>query len=238
VFALDVALIRAVDALDTYMMRSHRRPCALNNALFAARMDATGQSVAKRLEVFSEFLPVLSGEQLPFLKLAIDWRNRRVHSLAVESLQRSDEATLLASAQKIEADHKGLSIKELLGRFKTGSAPAFKDAASIISLVHRVVQHFDARLLSGLDIERYVRESLRVSLAEATTSKSKGALKRACVKIWGDPRKKRAKVLRALRWIGVHGASTIEGRQVPDDMVDEIAAMSAEEAWSFLGQTE
>jgi len=147
VFALDMALIRAVDALDTYMMRSRRRPCALKNDMFAARMDATGQSVARRLDVFSEFLPVLSVEQPPFLKLAIDWRNRRVHSLAVESLQRSDEATLLANAQTIEAEHKGLIIKELLGRFKTGSAPTFKDAASIISLVHRVVQHFDTQLL-------------------------------------------------------------------------------------------
>ena len=91
---------------------------------------------------------------------------------------------------------------------------------------------------SELDIERYVRESLRVSLVEATNSKSKGALKRACAKTWGDPQKRRAKILRALRWIGVHEASEIEGRQVPEDLVDEIAAMTADEAWSFLAEAE
>lgn len=147
-FALDLALIRAIDALDVYMMLSRRKPCALTGQNFVQCMDQTGQKISKRLDVFTKFLPSLAPEQLVFLKRAIDWRNRRVHSLADETLRKSSEVELLSHAESLRAEHRGLDVKELLTRYKAGKSPSFKDSASVIQLSHNAVAHFDTHTYS------------------------------------------------------------------------------------------
>lgn len=231
-FVLDLALIRAIDALDLYMMLSRRKPCALTSHEFMQCMDRTGQKISKRLDVFTKFLPPLAQEQFAFLKLAIDWRNRLVHSLAGENLENSYEEVFLSRAESLRTEHSGLDVNELLTRYKARESPSFKDAASVIRLSHNAVSHFDAHLLSGLDIERYVREAIRIELTDS--SNTDAGLKRACTKIWGNPDKRRAKAIRALRFVGVHQTSEIKARQVPDAFVDSILAMTPEEAHTFL----
>ena len=233
-FVLDLALIRAVDALDTYMMQSRRRPYAITSQEFARRMDGTGQKISKRLEVFCEFLPPLPSEKVAFLKLAIDWRNRRVHSLADEMLENSSEEELLQHAESLKAEHSGLNIQELLKHYKAAEPPSFKEAASIIRLTHSAVAHFDAELLLKLDIEQYARNALKIKLSAAVSSNPEFALKRACAKIWGDSEKKQAKVIRALRLIGVHQSSEITARQFPDSLVETIVAMTPKLAYTYL----
>ncbi len=233
-FVLDLALIRAVDALDTYMMLFRRRPYTITSQDFARRMDGTGQKISKRLEVFCEFLAPLPSEKVAFLKLAIDWRNRRVHSLADEMLEKSSEKELLHHAGSLRAEHSGLDIHELLKHYKAGEPPTFKEAASIIRLVHSSVAHFDAELLLKLDIEEYVRDALRIKLSTAVSSNPEAALKRACAKIWGSSEKKHAKVIRALRLIGVHPSAEITARQFPDSLVETMVAMTPQLAYTYL----
>jgi hypothetical protein len=233
-FVLDLALIRAVDALDSYMMQSRRRPYALTSLEFSARMDGTGQKISKRLEVFCEFLKPLPAEKVAFLKLAIDWRNRRVHSLAEEMLERSSEEELLRYGESLRTEHSGLDVEALLKHYKTGESPSFKEAASIIRLTHNAVAHFDAQLLLKLDIERYVRDALQIALTDANSYDPNLALKRACAKIWGSSEKKYAKVVRALRLIGVHPTSEITACQVPDSLLETIVAMTPTSAYTYL----
>jgi hypothetical protein len=212
------------------MMLSRRRPYALTSLEFASRMDGTGQSISKRLEVFCEFLTPLPAEKFAFLKLAIAWRNRRVHSLANEALENTCEAVLRQSAEKLSGEHNGLDILRLLGQYKAAAPPSFKEAASVIRLTQNAVAHFDAQLLSKLDIELYVRDALEIKLSNSDS----GALKRICAKIWGSSEKKRTRVVRALRLIGIHQTSEITACQVPEPFVEAIVAMTPKLAYSYL----
>jgi len=170
------------------------------------------------------------------LKLAIDWRNRKVHSLADEKLKESDEKELISNAEKLRVEHRGLDVKELITHYKSAAHPSFKEAASIIKLVQDAVSHFDGLLLAGLDISEYVRDAVRISLSTSSSSNANASLKHACAKTWGNPKKRREKALRALRLIGVHETQTITVREVPDDLIEHLTGMTSEEAYSYFSR--
>lgn len=231
VFVLDLGLVRAVDAFDTYLMRTRRRPMALASEDFAARMDGTGQKVSKRLEVFSTFLPPLALPRAAFLRLAFDWRNRRVHSLADDNLDRREIKILIEAHEVFREEFGGLDVNDLVKHYQAGDAPTFKETAAIIRLVHGAVEHFDGHLLSSLDIEDYIRACLADHLSPS--SQSAESFASACRLIWGSE-KKRNKVLRTLRFVGVHEVPEVTARRVPDQYVELLLSMSPLEAVEYL----
>ena len=233
-FVLDLALVRAVDALDTYMMWTRRRPTALTSKAFKSEMDGAGQKISSRLAVFADFLPPLPDHQNLFLKLAIDRRNRRVHSLADEMMTSTEEQKLLSHANKLEKEHSGLDVKALMERYHRRESPSFKDAASVIRLTHFAVEHFDEHLLKGLNIEEYVRGLMMFTLAPGWSAERAASLKHACAKTWGDKNKRQVKALRILMMAGVHPTVEIKGREVPSALIDKITRMCAEQAYEYL----
>ncbi|WP_425908975.1 hypothetical protein [Nitrobacter sp. TKz-YC02] len=236
-FALDLSLVRAIDSLDAYMMQARKSPIALPTPEFASAMDGAGQKVSKRLEIFSNYLTPLERRQELFLKLAIDWRNRRVHSLASETIAGTELKELLGYSIKLAEEHRGLNIDALVSRYRANEAPSFKDAASVISLTHTAVKHFDQQLLVGLEIESYLRGLIMQALNSPCYSSAKDALRHACSKTWADPEKRTNKSIRILRMVGVHPTDKIEGRQVPDELVTKIATMTPETAFKYFSQT-
>jgi len=233
-FALDLSLVRAVDALDTYMMQARRSPTALTSADFASAMDGTGQKVSKRLEVFSAFLTPLAIRQQLFLKLAIDWRNRRVHSLAADTISSEEQKELLTYYASLKVEHNGLDMKALVGRYRSNEAPSFKDAASVIRLTQTAVEHFDGQLLAGLEIESYLRGLMARTLDPPRSPAIKDALRNACMNTWGETEKRANKSSRIMRMVGVHSTAVVTGRQVPDELVERTAAMTPDEAFEYL----
>jgi hypothetical protein len=193
-------------------------------------MDGTGQKVSKRLDVFSDLLEPLSSEKILLLKLAVDWRNRRVHSLADDQFDNESEATLRTHAETLRENNSGLVIDDLIKHYRAGDAPTFKEAASVVRVCHDAVSHFDACLLSRLDIERYVTEAICVTLAQGRTDSH---LRASCIRIWGSE-KKDAKVLRTLRFVGVHESKEVKGRRVPDEFIEMLLQMSPTEAADYF----
>ena len=122
-FVLDLALVRAVDALDSYMMMSRRAPSALGSIAFASEMDGTGRSVLKRLDVFLGHVETIPAEHASFARLAIAWRNKKVHSLSEDNLLEDDERALRGKAESLASEFRGLSIRDVLDRFKAGTPP-------------------------------------------------------------------------------------------------------------------
>lgn len=228
VFVLDLALIRAIDALDTYMMMSARKPCALPDTEFTKKMDGTGRSVARRLDVFDNQLESLEAHQKAILSVAIEWRNRRVHSLANDKIDRQTLQDILAQAATFRDQYSGLDVKELIAHFNAGDAPTFKEAAAVIRLAHEAVAHFDEILLRQLPIESYLSDAL-LQLLEGRDGKASKAIQ----KTWDHPKKDR-KVIRLLRMVGVNETETLKGRQVPDVFVDELLGLESTKVIDFL----
>lgn len=227
VFALDLSLVRAIDALDTYFMLSVRKPCALLPG-FVSAMDGTGRSVAKRLGVFDNHLPRLRQSHKAALEVAIEWRNRRVHSLSEDRIDNEKRRSLIADAVYFKEHHSGLDIKDLLNHFEANSAPTFKEAASIIKLCHDAVQFYDTEILSNLNITRYLSEIVIILLEQGDDNPSK-----SIARIWDSP-KRESKVLRLLRLAGVSETEIHSGREVPRKFVEQFAALQAADVMDFL----
>jgi hypothetical protein len=234
VFALDLALVRAVDALDTYMMTSRRSPSTLGSAAFESQMDGTGRSVLKRLNVFFDHIQTVPSAHVSFLRLAIAWRNKKVHSLSDEELEAEDEQELLQSASSLADEFRGLAAKEVLRRFKAGESPQFKDAASVVSLAHKVVENFDQYLLGTLDIDNYIRVALRLSLGVSSTRSETIQIKHAAHRIWGDCDARKVKAVRMLRFIGVHPVEQVTARRVPDELIERVLNFELDAAIEYL----
>ena len=228
VFALDLALVRAVDALDTYFMMSVRKPCALADESFVAAMGATSRSVANRLDVFDEHLPSLEPSQIALLKLAIEWRNRRVHSLAEDRFVKAQRQLILAEHSELATSYSGLDVKALLTHFDGGMAPTFKEAASIIRACHQAVEHYDSHILSGMPLTRYLCDSVLMILSEGNSD-----YQAAINRIWDHP-KRRAKALRLLRLAGVSEGHKRAGRRVTDCFVESFVSLTPQEVEDFL----
>lgn len=228
VFALDLSLVRAIDAFDTYFMMSVRKPCALSDTSFVAAMDGAGRSVAKRLNVFDDHLPCLEPSHKAALELAIEWRNRRVHSLAHDRIDNAKLQIIANDAEIIKEKYSGLNANELIAHFNAGVAPTFKEAASIIRLCHEAVEHYDIHLLSQLPITRYINEAVLMILAQGGED-----LCKPIARIWDHP-KREAKALRLLRLAGVTKSDGTGEREVPEDFVQRFVSLTSDEVEEFL----
>lgn len=227
IFALDLSLVRAIDALDTYFMLSVRRPCALLPS-FVSAMDGTGRSVAKRLKVFDCHLPQLRESHKVALEVAIEWRNRRVHSLSDDRINNAMRTTLIDDARYFEENHSGLNIRELLAHFDAGLSPTFKEAASIIQLCHDAVRVYDAKILDQLEVARYISDSVLILLEQGGSD-----LTKPIMRVWDNP-KREAKALRLLRLAGISETDSLTGREVPDAFIERFVSLRACEAEQFL----
>ncbi len=229
VFVLDLALVRAIDAFDTYMMYSVRKPCALPNTEFLTEMGQAGRSVRKRFSVFDKHLKQLDSPTKAALDIAIEWRNRRVHSLANDKIDKNVKNALLDHSEHFERGYSGLKIDELISHFDAGVAPTFKEAAAIIRLCHEVVAHYDEFLLQQLDIEQYLKASLLHFI-----DKNGGTRLLTIQKTWKQSPKKNKKVIRLLRMVGVNRTSTPEGRKVPESFVNYLTNLESDEVVNFI----
>jgi hypothetical protein len=144
-FVLDLVLVRIVDALDTYMSWSVRKPATVQDTGFRSAIDGAGLSVWNKLEVFCEHVqvdPVISA--LMFLGIA--WRNRRVHSLAENKITKEQRTILISNEEEISRQYKGLKVKLLIDHLEDGSNPTFKEAAGLINVTHKLLEYFDRQL--------------------------------------------------------------------------------------------
>jgi hypothetical protein len=229
VFVLDLALIRAIDALDTYMMMSARKPSSLSTSDFRAAMDGSRRSVANRFDAFDEHLSALPPQHKAILSIAIEWRNQRVHSLSSDQIEKKTLRVVRDNAEFFKSGYSGLDVDDFISHFKSREAPTFKEAASVIRLTHEAVAHYDAELLQNLPIERYLKEALLKFLKTDNANPL-----RSIQKTWDHPEKKRIKVIRLLRMIGVNQTDAIKGRLVPDKFVDELVGLKSGEVLGHL----
>lgn len=227
-FVLDLALIRAVDAFDTYMMMSARKPSTISTQSFRAAMDGSGRSVAKRLNAFDEHLTALQPQHRAILSIAIEWRNQRVHSLSEDSIEKKTFRVVRDSAEWFRSNYSGLDIDEFISHFNMREAPTFKEAASVIRLTHEAVAQYDADLLQNIPIETYLREALLDFIGTDNPN-----LLRSIQKTWDHP-KKMTKIIRLLRMVGVNQTDAICGREVPEKFVEELVGLESGEVLAFL----
>ena len=171
----------------------------------------------------------LQPQHKAILLIAIEWRNQRVHSLSDDKVEKQTIRIVRDNSEWFHSNYSGLNVDNFLSHFNIKEAPTFKDAASVIRLTHDAVAQYDADLLKNVKIENYVKELLLIILE---TDKSN--VLRSIQKTWNHPDKKRIKVIRLLRMIGVNETDVICGREVPEEFVEDLVGLESSKVLGFL----
>lgn len=238
-FALDLALVRVVDSLDAYMSWCHRKPEVIQKSTFCDEMDRAGNRVWLKLETFQRNIANIDPTLLSLTRLAVAWRNRRVHSLAENDISPDDRSILQSNARSIFERFRGLDSGKMLERFDFSKAPSFKEAASLIAGAHNIVQHFDRELIRSLDRVLYLKQMIVANLSSGWNQRGSlgNHLRRRAARVWGDEAGKQKRIENFIRSLGFSPIDSEGlGAQIPATLIDDILAWSPDDLVRFVEQ--
>ncbi len=187
---LDMALIRAIDAIDVYLRKAIRKPALIQLENFRRDLDAAGLSIFRKLETVEKHCRPVDGIPLSIVFLMVAWRNRGAHSEEDRDAPERHLARLRSSAERLAARFSGLDAEMLLSGYEAMRPVTFKEVASLINAAHHLVAELDSLLLKSLDLDRYLRDVVWTALIDSRKPDEPiaQARKRRAVSVWGkDP---------------------------------------------------
>lgn len=209
---LDMALIRAIDAIDVYLREAVRKPALVQSERFRSDLDSAGLSIFQKLRAVERNFPDLDSLPLALIFLMVAWRNRGAHSEADRDAPQSHLDVLRSKAEELGNRFRGLDTDMLLGGYDAVRPSTFKEVASLINAAHHLVADLDARLLASLDVERFLKDAIWASLGEnqKPTELIEQTRRRRSVNVWGkDPGDRGDGIWRLL---GQQGFSAVAGK--------------------------
>lgn len=210
---LDMALIRAIDAIDVYLREAVRKPALIQSASFRSDLDAAKLSIFAKLKVVERHFPSLDPLPLAIVFLLVAWRNRGAHTEADRDAPKNHLDVLRSSEDQLSTRFSGLDAKMLLGGYDAVRPVTFKEVASLINAAHHLVAELDTHLLKSLDMERYIKDVIWSSLGNSKKPDEliEQARKRRAVSVWGKDPSDRNDVIKGLLKQG--GFSTTAPKQ-------------------------
>ncbi|SDI13363.1 hypothetical protein [Alloyangia pacifica] len=196
---LDMALIRAVDAVDVYIRDSMRQPTLIQDAILRGHIDRAGRSVFKKLAALEGNLHGLDPLLCALIAVLVSWRNEGAHMEADDTLSAKQRATIDANREIVAARFSGLDADILLSDYDSENPPTFKEVASLINASHHFVEDLEGQLFKKIDPETYLRqlvkEAIRPKIRDRSASTKKGS---EIAAIWGRSPTDRPRYVRSL----------------------------------------
>jgi hypothetical protein len=202
---LDMALIRAIDAVDVYLRNAVRKPALIQSADFRRDIDSAGLSIFKKLQAVEHHFKPFAPLPLAIIFLMVAWRNRSAHSEADLDAPQHHLDILRHRASDIADRFRGLDADMLLDRYEAVKPTTFKEVASLINAAHHFVEELDTQLLKTIDIERFVKDAVWASLgsSQRATELIEQTRMRRAASVWGkDPSDRGRAVLHLLKQLG------------------------------------
>ena len=184
---LEMALVRCVDALDTYIRLSNRQPALVQSTALRTDIAKCGYSVFGKFEKIEQFVDCNDELLSSLVTLIIAWRNRQVHTDADDEIGRSCRNIICENASEAKVRFRGLDVNEMLDRYENGKSPRFKEIASFVKVTQDYVNFVEEFLFSQLDEQKYLRELVWNGLSEramASKNRQRGR-KYYADKVWG-----------------------------------------------------
>ena len=203
---LDMALIRAVDAVDVYIRDSMRQPTLIQDASLRGSIDRAGRSVFKKIATLENHLPGLDALLCALVAVLVSWRNEGAHMESDDTISTTQRATIESNREIVADRFSGLDADILVSDYDSENPPTFKEVASLINASHHFVQDLEEKLFKQINPETYLRqlvkEAIRPKIRDRSTSTKKGSEIGA---IWGRSPTDRPRYVRSL--LQHHGLS-------------------------------
>lgn len=214
---LDMALLRAVDALDVYIKKSNRKPFLIEDGEVREKIDGDGRSVLKKFTAIKESFDLLDMAVCSLVEIMIARRNKCAHEEADISIDPSVKTILGNDSERISKQFSGLDCQVLISRFESDEALSFKETTSLIHATHEVVQTLDGLFLGSCSPERYLKEHVWYWVAHSNrlnSAKSNFSMERF-QNIWGKDISERAYAfVKFLRSTGFSNKSASDAHRV------------------------
>ncbi|MBZ9962586.1 hypothetical protein [Mesorhizobium sp. BR1-1-2] len=238
---LDMALIRAIDAVDVYLREAFRKPALIQSNEFRRELDAANLSIFQKMQAVERNCPNLDSLPLAMIFLMIAWRNRSAHSEADRDAPPQHLEVLRTRADELKNRFRGLDAEKLLEGYSSMRPVTFKEVASLINAAHHLVADLDQRLLVGLDVERFVKDAVWFSMGadpKPAELVDQTRMRRA-VNVWGKDRSDRGSAI--IRLLNQHGFSTFAplervGSEVPAELIETLQEQTPKSvlAWAHV----
>jgi hypothetical protein len=183
---LDMALVRAADAIDIYLRMSRRCPALIQHQDLKNAIDTSQNRILQKLKALHSHYSQNGSVLFAMGFVMVAWRNRSAHAEADTEVSEVTRNILHENSLQIAAEYNGLSVDRLLRGFEN-SAPTFKEMASLISASHKLVALIENLQFRSLDGERFLRELVWYSTISDNldAAASKKARMRRFQGIWG-----------------------------------------------------
>lgn len=238
---LDMALIRAIDAVDFYLREVLRKPALVQSADFRRDLDSAGLSIFQKLQAVERNCANLDSLPLAMIFLMVAWRNRGAHSEADQDAPQHHLDVLRSRSEDLAKRFRGLDADMLLRGYDSVRPTTFKEVASLINAAHHLVAELDSRFLATLDVERFLKDAVWASLGDSQkqTERIEQTRMRRAVSVWGkDPTDRSGAVLRLLNQLGFStiAPKEVAGAVVPPELIEKLQAQTPKSVliWAFV----
>ncbi len=222
-FARDAMLNHIVDSLGVYLslLRSSIYQQALPDLY-----SISDRSLKPRLDAFCSDLGLDVSTRLALVHLAIQWRNRRLHTGALNAVEKQYETTLKSSMEDIRAQFSGLDVGILLAHFAKSESPRFKEVASLVKGSLDFIQSADTLLVRRLDPSDVARHVIATTILERAARNRRRAGQQ-----WGNtPSERQRRLAGILTTAGFSSESWAGSDQgLPDSFISQLAMLSYSE---------
>src|SRR5262249_14158572 len=109
VMVLEMALVRATDALDFYISQLRLAPTLLQDSVLRNEIDGCDRSVLRKFKVMLHHSKPFDELIAAMTDVMIVWRNRSVHSMADNEIDPNTLDILRKNEQRVRGEFEGMS---------------------------------------------------------------------------------------------------------------------------------
>ncbi|WP_417710321.1 hypothetical protein [Roseibium aggregatum] len=190
---LEMALVRATDSLDAYIIWSRREPALIQCETLKKSIDTSGRSVARRFNSLDKHYSQPNIFLTALINIMIFWRNKLVHSTSEENFDPTHLDILAENMQWYKETFQGMDTSRLVIDFKKENPPTLKEITSIIRAVHKYIEVLDQLQLNKLSPETYLREMIKHHINVTSENKMK-----IIQSIWGRDEEEKSRRLKSM----------------------------------------
>lgn len=156
-FAISATMAWLVDCIDTYFSVAYKKPKLIQSEKIEEDFTRADKSVFSKFQVFKSNYSLPEPETL-LIELVIAWRNRLIHYLAQNNIDKAVREKLRGYMQHFKDNYQGLDINEVIDHFDKNDVPKFKEVTAFIRASIVFIEALDKELVTNLNFERYIDE--------------------------------------------------------------------------------
>ncbi len=183
---LEMALIRATDAIDAYISWACRKPAIVRDDATMRNIHRAERSVLNRFRALADNSKILDKKMFALVEVLIAWRNLSAHALADNEASEASLQILQDNDKWLRENFRGLSAERLISDFRKHGPPSLKDTTSLIQAAHQATEQLDQELLAKIDPEEYLWDFIEVCSKQRDGTGNKNTSQAKIIQsVWG-----------------------------------------------------